>query len=584
MAEYENIDNNELFAFDSPKNQSSFIKVIGVGGGGGNAVNHMFRQGIKGVDFIVCNTDEKALNSSPVPNKIKLGNGLGAGSKPERAKRAAEEKVDEIKEALSHNTQMLFITAGMGGGTGTGAAPVIAEAAKSIKLDDEDTPEILVVAIVTMPFTFEGRRRREQAEKGVEELRKHVDSVLVIENDKLLSDSLPITKAYAMVDDVLLTAAKGIAEIITVNAYVNIDFQDVNTVMAKSGTALMGVGTASGEDRAIQAIQQAATSRLLNDNDIRGAKDILLYFAFSSDCEATTTELSEITDYISSLTQSCDTNVIWGQGVDDTLGDALKVTMIATGFDVKENKGKRIVLDDKMTPVNTPSTSPVNAAAPSINEMINHSLNEVHKNYDDIDDQPITTEPVDAMQQTTASCERRVFQLYPEAEEVPATIAEEGEKIPEPITFDFNNETQNDDGIRLITHDDEKVQDPSLEVFDSMPEAEPSNENPFIEPVAQPSAQPVTQTIVESPVAAPAPQQQIGEMFDIERKERIRRMRELLMQPNGVEAIENMTTEQLAGNVIPTAAPLSERESANTVMGSDGTIKDANNFLYDLVD
>ena len=326
--------NSTFFTFDSPKGKSSYIKVIGVGGGGGNAVNHMFREGIKGVDFIVCNTDMKALNASPVTNRIPLGDlGLGAGNKPERARKAAEDKADDIREAISHNTQMLFITAGMGGGTGTGAAPVIAEIAKSIELDNVDTKRILVVAIVTLPFSSEGRRRREQAEAGIVELSKHVDSILVINNDKLLTfKDFTLSKAFGMANDVLLTAAKGIAEIITVDAYVNIDFQDVNTVMENSGTALMGVGVGRGENRAHEAIEAATTSVLLNDNDIRGAKNVLIYYSYSPEHEITMEELREITDYLSEKTDGT-ADVIWGAGADESLDDELKVTLVATGFE-----------------------------------------------------------------------------------------------------------------------------------------------------------------------------------------------------------------------------------------------------------
>ena len=298
--------------FEPLRQQPAKIKVIGVGGGGGNAVNHMFRQGIHGVDFIVCNTDAKALAASPVPNKIELGK-LGAGNIPEHARKAALEHKDEIREAISDDTQMLFITAGMGGGTGTGAAPVIAEIAKSIEINDEMVPRILVVAIVTMPFSFEGKRRKEQAAAGIEELKKHVDAILVINNDKLRHlGNLPLNQAFSQADDVLLTAAKGIAEIITVSAYVNIDFRDVNTVMEKSGTALMGAGEGQGENRARQAIEEATTSVLLDDNDIRGAKNILLYFSYSPSHQITMDELGEVTDYITDLTGNNETNVIWG--------------------------------------------------------------------------------------------------------------------------------------------------------------------------------------------------------------------------------------------------------------------------------
>ncbi len=333
------IQSTPMFAFDAPRGQSSYIKVIGVGGGGGNAVNHMFREGITGVDFIVCNTDMKALNLSPVPNKIPLGNlGLGAGGKPEKARKAAEAKADDIREALAHNTQMLFITAGMGGGTGTGAAPVIADIAKSIDLPDEENKKILVVAIVTRPFSFEGNNRRLQAEAGIEELRKRVDSIIIINNDKLSSyGDLTMSKAYALADDVLLTAAKGIAEIISKEGYICRDFQDINSVMENSDRALMGIGSGKGETRAKDAINAATTSVLLDDSDIHGAKNVLLYFTSSHEHEMTIREQMEITDYVSQATGGS-ADVKYGAGYDDELGDELKVTLIATGFD----KSKRI--------------------------------------------------------------------------------------------------------------------------------------------------------------------------------------------------------------------------------------------------
>lgn len=328
------IQPSAFFAFDSPKGQSAYIKVIGVGGGGGNAVNHMFKEGIEGVDFIVCNTDMKALNASPVPNKIPLGSlGLGAGGKPEKARKAAEAKRDDICEALSHNTQMLFITAGMGGGTGTGAAPVVAEIARNIELHNEENERILVVAIVTRPFEFEGVERCQQAEAGIQELSKHVDSIIVINNEKLREfGNLTRSKAFAMADDVLLTATKGIAEIVTREGSVTRDFQDVKSVMENSGTALMGTGTGSGENRAKEAIQAATTSALLDDSDIHGAKSVLLYFSYSHEHEMTIDEMSTITDYVKNVTGGAN-KVLWGDCFDDSLGDELKVILIATGFE-----------------------------------------------------------------------------------------------------------------------------------------------------------------------------------------------------------------------------------------------------------
>jgi cell division protein FtsZ len=314
--------------FDLPKDQASIIKVIGVGGGGSNAVNHMYNQGIKGVDFIVCNTDRQALDISPVPFKIQLGpsltEGRGAGSIPEIGMNAAIENIEEIREILSKNAKMIFVTAGMGGGTGTGAAPVIAKIARELG--------ILTVGIVTVPFSFEGRKRRQQAEEGLENMRESVDTLLVINNERLreISGNLTLGNAFAQADDVLTTAAKGIAEVISVTGAINVDFNDVNTVMKDSGVAIMGSAVASGENRAIKAVQEALTSPLLNDNDIAGAKYVLLNITYG-DQEVLMDEISDITDYIQDEAGST-ADVIWGHGYDETLGDALSVTLIATGF------------------------------------------------------------------------------------------------------------------------------------------------------------------------------------------------------------------------------------------------------------
>jgi cell division protein FtsZ len=321
----------EMIKFDMPKNQSSIIKVLGVGGGGSNAVNHMFRQGIKGVDFIICNTDAQAMESSPVPTKIQLGDkGLGAGSVPAVGKEAAEQRKDEIREILEKNTQMLFITAGMGGGTGTGAAPVIASVAKELN--------ILTVAIVTHPFAFEGKRRRQQAEEGIKQLKQYVDTLLIISNDKIreLYGDLKLSDAFHKADDVLTTAARGIAEIITVTGYINVDFEDVKTVMKESGKAIMGCAMAEGENRAIEAVKSALASPLLNDNDIEGASNVLLYIT-SGEEEISMDEVTEITDYIQREAKS-HAEIIWGNGYDDSIGKNINITLIATGFDIEKRK------------------------------------------------------------------------------------------------------------------------------------------------------------------------------------------------------------------------------------------------------
>ncbi len=325
----------DILRFDLPVHQSSYIKVIGVGGGGSNAVNHMYKQGIKDVDFVVCNTDRQALDASPVPTKVQLGKGLGAGNIPGVAHNAAMEKSDDIKSLLDKNTKMLFITAGMGGGTGTGAAPVIASLAKEIDLAEDEVNKILTVAIVTTPFSFEGRKRIQQAQEGIAELRKHVDAILIINNDKLREfGELPMSKAFAKADDILTMAAKGISEIITVSSYVQIDFKDVNTVMANSGVALMGFGIAEGENRALEAVKQAINSPLLNDNNIEGAKNILLYISSGTN-EVTMDEIEEITNTIRKESGR-EADLIWGAGIDERLGENISITLVATGFKEKD--------------------------------------------------------------------------------------------------------------------------------------------------------------------------------------------------------------------------------------------------------
>jgi cell division protein FtsZ len=324
-----------MITFDLPKNQSSDIKVLGVGGGGSNAVNYMFKQGIEGVDFVVCNTDSQALDISPVPNKIQLGvsltDGKGAGSIPSVGKNAAIEDLDRVREILEKNTKMLFITAGMGGGTGTGAAPVIAKVSRELN--------ILTVGIVTIPFAFEGRKRRLQAEEGINELKENVDALIVICNDKLreLYGNLSVTDAFSKADNVLTTAAKGIAEIITLTGGVNVDFADVKTVMSDSGVAIMGSGSAEGESRAIKAVEMALASPLLNDNNIRGASNVLLNIVSGKE-EILMDEITEITDYIQ-MEAGSTADIIWGYGKDESLGNKINVIIVATGFGENSDLG-----------------------------------------------------------------------------------------------------------------------------------------------------------------------------------------------------------------------------------------------------
>lgn len=350
------------YRFDLPKNQKSIIKVIGVGGGGSNAVNHMYSQGIKDVEFVVVNTDAQALKSSPVPLRLQLGanltEGLGAGANPEQGRNAALESHEEIRELLADNTKMVFITAGMGGGTGTGAAPVVAKIAKELN--------ILTVGIVTAPFMFEGKKKMAVAQAGIESLRENCDTVLVILNDKLreIYGNLAIRTAFSKADDILTTAAKSIAEIITIHQDVNVDFEDVKTVMKDAGAAVMGSATEEGEGRAIRAAGSAISSPLLNNVDIKGAQKILLSIMSGEEEELSMDELSEITEYIQEKAGD-NAEVIFGQGIDPELGKAIRVTVIATGFEMDKLSDKAVKKVDSApisafaSPVaNTPVATP----------------------------------------------------------------------------------------------------------------------------------------------------------------------------------------------------------------------------------
>ncbi len=324
------------FTVELPKDKSSIIKVIGVGGGGGNAVNHMYKEGITGVDFFICNTDAQALESSPIPNKIQIGNSLtegrGAGSNPEVGRKAAEESIKDIIETLGVNTQMVFVTAGMGGGTGTGAAPVLAKAAKDMG--------ILTVGIVTTPFTFEGNRRCDAAFHGIDEMRECVDSLLVVSNDRIkdIYGNLPISKAFGHADNVLTTAAKGIAEIITIAGSINVDFEDVKTAMTDSGVSIMGIGMSEGDDRAMRAVTQALNSPLLDDNKIKGASDLLVNISYGDE-EATMDEYAQINEFLQTEA-GMEASLKCGLCYDSNLGRSISVTVIATGYNRQSNRYK----------------------------------------------------------------------------------------------------------------------------------------------------------------------------------------------------------------------------------------------------
>jgi len=377
-------------SFDLPKNQSNVIKVIGVGGGGSNAINHMFKQGIKGVDFIVCNTDSQALQNSSVPNKIQLGvnltEGLGAGANPDVGQQSAIESISDIEKMLDRNTKMVFITAGMGGGTGTGAAPVIAQLAKE--------REILTVGIVTIPFQFEGKVRQEQAIIGIEKLRKQVDSLIVINNNKLreVYGNLGFKAGFSKADEVLATASRGIAEVITHHYTQNIDLRDAKTVLSNSGTAIMGSSVAAGENRAKDAIVSALDSPLLNDNKITGAKNVLLLIVSGTN-EITLDEIGEINDHIQAEA-GYNANIIMGVGEDETLGDAIAVTIIATGFDVEQQN--EIV-----------NTEP---------KKIIHTLEDEQRSVHNLTNRPLTSFDLTADTPTAKTEEKVVFELMDEDE------------------------------------------------------------------------------------------------------------------------------------------------------------------------
>ncbi len=378
-------------SFDLPKNQSNVIKVIGVGGGGSNAINHMFKQGIKGVDFIVCNTDSQALQNSSVPNKIQLGvnltEGLGAGANPDVGQQSAIESISDIEKMLDRNTKMVFITAGMGGGTGTGAAPVIAQLAKE--------REILTVGIVTIPFQFEGKVRQEQAIIGIEKLRKQVDSLIVINNNKLreVYGNLGFKAGFSKADEVLATASRGIAEVITHHYTQNIDLRDAKTVLSNSGTAIMGSSVATGESRAKEAIVSALDSPLLNDNKITGAKNVLLLIVSGTN-EITLDEIGEINDHIQAEA-GYNANIIMGVGEDETLGEAIAVTIIATGFDVEQQN--EIV-----------NTEP---------KKIIHTLEDEQRSVHNLTNKPLTSFDLTVDTPTAKAEDKVVFDLMDDEEE-----------------------------------------------------------------------------------------------------------------------------------------------------------------------
>ncbi|WP_299059738.1 cell division protein FtsZ [uncultured Polaribacter sp.] len=434
-------------SFDMPKTQSNTIKVIGVGGGGSNAVNHMFTQHIKGVDFVICNTDAQALENSPVANKIQLGanltEGLGAGANPEVGAQAAKESMQEIQQMLNTQTKMIFITAGMGGGTGTGAAPIIAKIAKDM--------DILTVGIVTMPFAFEGRRRTKQAQLGIDQLRQNVDSLIVINNNKLreVYGNLGFKAGFSKADEVLSTASRGIAEVITHHYKQNIDLHDAKTVLSNSGTAIMGSAKEEGATRAKTAIIKALDSPLLNDNKITGAKNVLLLIVSGSN-EVTLDEIGEINDFIQDEA-GYDANIIMGVGEDEKLGDAIAVTIVATGF----------AADQQSEITNT-----------EVKKIV-HTLEENQKATYDFGEKKITKSPTLNEPLTKEVTQKIVHTLEDDVEETPqkANLVKTTNKIANiPVVFEeVETITEEDFVITDITAtEEEKIVEPKAEVQENL--------------------------------------------------------------------------------------------------------------------
>ncbi|HOW29932.1 MAG TPA: cell division protein FtsZ [Bacteroidales bacterium] len=516
-----------MLKFDLPKEQANIIKVIGVGGGGSNAVTHMFKQGIKGVDFFICNTDAQALAISPVPNKIQLGaTGLGAGSRPDVGREAALQKADEIREMFLSNTSMLFITAGMGGGTGTGAAPVIAQVARELG--------ILTVGIVTKPFAFEGRKRDQFADAGIEELKKYVDTILVICNDKLLDlqGDLKLSQAFGKADDVLTIAAKGIAEIITVTGRINVDFEDVKTVMLKSGKAIMGAGMAEGQDRAIDAVQMALNSPLLDDTDIKGADNILLYIT-SGKNELSLEELNEITNYITDQAGQ-EANLIWGDSIDDTLDDEISITLIATGFDKRDKIVHNIDGSEQYKPM---MNLPVNKSS---------EIQEVTL----VSKENIPAEPI----------------------EPPQRISVAAPDLTVPSFETSQHAIKPEEQLREVDAEPEILFRP----------ASPVKQAPELE-ITNPVLESNHQTDTEVKKAAPP-----VEHVQQDRISKLKEMSMHLKKPGSIEELERQPAYMRRGIDLPDASSSNENGQSRYTVGLDGSpqsgLRENNSFLHDNVD
>ena len=541
--------------FDLPKNISSIIKVIGVGGGGSNAVNHMYNLGIKGVDFIVCNTDKQALDISAVPYKIQLGasltEGNGAGAIPEIGKNAAIENIDEIRSVLGENTKMVFVTAGMGGGTGTGAAPVIASIARELG--------ILTVGIVTVPFGFEGRKRRQQAELGLEEMRKAVDTLLVINNEKLreMTGNLTINNAFSKADDVLTVAAKGIAELISVTGAVNVDFNDVYTVMKDSGVAIMGSAAVEGEDRAIRCVTEALDSPLLNDNNIAGAKFVLLNITYG-DKEVLMDEITEITDFIQDEAGSS-ADVIWGHGYDPTLGEKLSVTLIATGFNSSPITGFEKAPEKIVRPLHEEPKNEIVSQLGKPTEVAPKA--EPTKNVENNNELFLkTVEPTLEAKPTIRNW----------VEEAPKTIVEP-QKEQEPISLVWEVESTSPKVEEEII--------PVIEVKD------PSDEKIIHTLELDDAIIPLENTIRATPKTHMSPEEQLK--IQQERMERLHAYTQKLKKADGLTQLEKEPAFERRNIQLDQSRPSTENSVSRYGVSGNGeniSLRSNNSFLHDNVD
>ena len=576
--------NDSILKFNLPKNQSSVIKVIGVGGGGSNAVNYMFEQGIVGVDFAVCNTDLQALEASPITTKIQIGEdlteGLGAGANPEVGRQAAEESIERITELLESNTKMLFITAGMGGGTGTGAAPVIARIARE--------KEILTVGVVTVPFWTEGGFRKEYAEKGLEDLRQNVDTLLVINNDKLIEvyGDLTLRQAFAKANEVLNTATKGIAEVISQTLMVNIDLNDAKRVLKDSGTAVMGQALASGENRAVEAVEAALDSPLLHDNNIKGAQQVLLKIVTGSENEIRMTELFKIKKHIQDAAGG-DVNIIEGVGVEDGLGESISVTVIATGFKVsksigpKENDTKKVYVLDKDEPKaeQMPEVAE-DEIATDLELQDNEEEGQAILKFD-LDESPkfdfdLTENNVDIPVNESN-------EISKSHNEIPISENELDNNTPPIASFD-SLEVEKEEELIIHSLDVEEQDNPDDFQFEA---------TPLIEEESISTPQEVVSEIKEEPLKDELTQINHGvsaEQMAIRSRQRMERLRNISMKlrtPSGLTDLENQPAYKRREVQLDNISHSSESEVSKFSLGKDSDdnpVIKPNNFLHDNVD